>query len=511
MIVEDRASTAVGSEPLTVPDVARVAAGERVELRPDAVARIAAARDVVDRLVSGDALIYGLNTGLGHMRNERVPIEILQAYQFGIVLGHAGGIGPNLPTPIVRAAMFVRLAGLATGGAGASLPAARQLEAMLNARVHPIVPEVGSIGASDLMHLAAIASVMIGRGRAELEGEVLAGGEALRRAGLEPIPLQPKDGLALVSANGVSIGHAALVAVDAASTAGIADVVLAVSLEAVGGNTSIVDPVVLRAKPVPGQIEAGGRIMALLAGSDRCLAGGAASVQDPLSFRVGPQVHGGLREFVELLRHHTELEINASDDNPFVDVSGGRIVSNGNFHPFMLALSADALRPALAHVGQLSDRRMNHLFAQLVADPNVLSGPAALEGTELAGLLMRYSAAAQTAQLRGLAGPATLDVAPLDLGVEDHATNATLAVAESARAVRLLDEILAIELLMARAAIARATGPTGLGAGTAAAVEALDAVTGALAQGISTSELHEAVRAALPRIAAAAEAAAGLA
>ena len=203
MIVEGRPATAVGAAPITVEDVARVAAGERVELDPEAIARIGAAREVVDRLVSGEALIYGLNTGLGHMRNERVPIEILQAYQQGIVLGHAGGIGPSLPTPIVRAAMFVRLVGLATGGAGASLPAARQLEAMLNARVHPVVPEVGSIGASDLMHLAAIASVMIGHGHAELAGEVLAGGEALRRAGLEPIPLEPKDGLALVSANGV--------------------------------------------------------------------------------------------------------------------------------------------------------------------------------------------------------------------------------------------------------------------------------------------------------------------
>src|SRR5205823_12046280 len=160
----------------------------------------------------------------------------------------------------VRAAMFVRLAGIARGGAGSSLPVAAQLVAMLNAGVHPIVPEVGSIGASDLMHMAAIGSVVIGHGRAEFEGEILTGDEALRRAGLAPVVLQPKDGLALVSADGVSVGHGALLAADAAHIADLVDVVLAVSLEATGGNPSVVDPVVLRAKPVPGQITSGDRI-----------------------------------------------------------------------------------------------------------------------------------------------------------------------------------------------------------------------------------------------------------
>ena len=497
----------IGQVPLTVDDVAHVAAGARVELDPSAIERIRRSRAVVDRLVSGDALVYGLNTGLGHMRNERMPLDVLRQYQRFIVSSHAGGIGPGLPTEVVRAAMVTRLAGLATGGAGASLPAATGLARMLNGRVHPVVPEVGSVGASDLMHLAAVASVLIGQGWAEFEGAVLPGAEALRRAGLDPVELEPKDGLALISANGVSVGQAALVTVAARRTAAVADVALAVSMDAFSANPSVVDPVVLAAKPVAGQIEAGRRIRALLAGTGRATGGPGGSVQDPLSFRVGPQVHGALRTFVDLLARHTELELNASDDNPFVDIAGDRMVSNGNFHPMALALFADALRPALAHVAQLSDRRMNHLFAGLVADPSRLLDPALMAGTSLAGLLLRYSAAARTAELRGMAGPATLDVAPLDLGVEDHATNATLAVSQTARALAVLDDILAIELLTARAALRVDGGRGPLGRGTAAALEALEAAVARVPAGAAAEDVHAAAGVALPAILAAADSA----
>ncbi|MBM4409705.1 MAG: aromatic amino acid lyase [Chloroflexi bacterium] len=403
----------IGQIHLTVDDVASVAAGAKVELDATAIDRIRCSRAVVDRLVSGEALVYGLNTGLGHMRNERLPLDALRQYQRFIVSAHTGGIGPGLPTEVVRAAMVVRLAGLATGGAGASLPVATGLARLLNGRVHPVVPEVGSVGASDLMHMAAVASVLIGEGWAEFEGSVLPGADALRRARIDPVELEPKDGLALISANGVSVGQAALVVVAARRAAALADVALAVSMEAFSANPSIVDPVVLAAKPIAGQVEAGRRIRALLAGTGRATGGPGGSVQDPLSFRVGPQVHGAFRTFVDLLAVHTELELNASDDNPFVDTAGDRMVSNGNFHPMALALCADAIRPALAHVAQLSDRRMNHLFARLVADPSRLMDPVLMAGTSLAGLLMRYSAAARTAELRGMAGPATLDVAPL--------------------------------------------------------------------------------------------------
>ena len=170
-----------------------------VELTPEVEATILASRAVVDRAVSGERLIYGLNTGLGHMRDHRVPLDVLQRYQRQMIEAHASGIGPPLDTEDVRAAMLARVSGAARGGSGLTLETVRLLVAMLNAGVHPVVPSTGSVGAGDLMHMAAIAVVLIGTGEAELNGELLPAAEALARAGLTPIVAQPKEGLALVS------------------------------------------------------------------------------------------------------------------------------------------------------------------------------------------------------------------------------------------------------------------------------------------------------------------------
>ena len=434
----------IAAADLPLDDLLRIAHGARVELAADAVDRIRASRAVVDALVDGPTLIYGLNTGLGHLRDVQVPRETLRRYQELIVIGHEGAIGDPLPTEVVRAAIAVRLNGIARGGSGASLPVAEGLAALLNRGVHPIVATTGSVGASDLMHMAAIAQVLIGRGRAEVGGEVLPGAAALARVGLEPIVLEPKDGLTLISANGVSIGHAALVAEHARRVARVADLALAASLEVVSGNPSMLDAAVLAAKPVPGQAAAGADIRAFLAGSGLFTPGVPASVQDPLSFRVGPQVHGAFREFIDVLERQVTIELNAMDDNPLVDVASGRMLSNGNFHPMALAIALDAIRPAIAHVGQLSDRRMNHLWAQL---SDLFFSDAGEEIVELGGGLLRYTGAVRNAELRLVAGPATLDIGPLDLGVEDHATNAPLTAQRSAAALETLEDILAIELL----------------------------------------------------------------
>ena len=215
----------------------------------------------------------------------------------------------------------------------------------------------------------------------------------------------------------------------------------------------MLDAAVLAAKPVPGQAAAGADIRAFLAGSGLFTPGVPASVQDPLSFRVGPQVHGAFREFIDVLEGQVTIELNAMDDNPLVDVASGRMLSNGNFHPMALAIALDALRPAIAHVGQLSDRRMNHLWAQVAElffgdagcgpDRRAGRGPAALHG------------AVRNTELRLIAGPATLDIGPLDLGVEDHATNAPLTAQRSAEALETLEDILAIELLTSSTVVAR--------------------------------------------------------
>ncbi|MGY1689801.1 aromatic amino acid lyase [Geodermatophilus sp. SYSU D01105] len=463
----------IGTAPLSVDDLLAVVGGARVELDAGARDAVAAARGVVDDALAADAAVYGLTTQVGHLRDTRLTEEEIRGEQRFLVLSHAGGIGPPLPVPVVRAALAVRLAGIARGGSGASVAAAETLVAMLNAGVHPVVAETGSVGAADIGQMAGMAQVAIGVGRARYRGEDLPGGEALRRAGIRPLELSGKDGLALISANGVSVGQAALVVARAARAAAAADVAAALSMEAIRANPSVVHPAVGRAKGIPGQVAAADHLRELLAGSALLGPAGAASVQDPLSFRVVPQVHGALREHVTATRAAVATELAAAADNPLVSVEDRALVSNGNFHPMVLAIACDALRIAVAHVGQLSDRRMTHLwevfFRQLAGPP-----PSAAHG-----LALRPPAAAVVAELRQLAAPATLDVPPLDNGVEDHATGAPLSARTADTALGLLEDVLAVELLLAADVLATAPEGTALGAGAAAALDLVREVTAA--------------------------------
>lgn len=457
----------ITEEPLALEDLLAVVDGAKVELADSTQAVIAASRAVVDRALSSNEAVYGLTTQVGHGKDTLLTEEEIRGEQMFLVKSHSGGVGGPLPTPLVRAALAVRLNGIARGGSGASPAVADVLAAMLNAGVHPIVPEISSVGAADIGPMAGMAQVTVGLGRAEYQGELLPGGEAMRRAGITPVVLSGKDGLALISANGVSIGQAALVVARAEQVVDAADVAAALSMEATGANPSILHPAVARAKLVPGQATAADHIRSLLDGSPLLQPGGPRSVQDALSFRVVPQVHGALREYVAYARAAVTSELNASDDNPLVSVPDQMMISNGNFHPMVLALACDALRIALAQVGQLSERRMAHLWDGCMQQMTGL--PVALYGLQL-----RYPAAAVFPELKQLAAPATLDTPPLDLGVEDHHTAAPLSVRKTDAAVGLLEDLLAIELMLARDMIETAPTKPVLGSGTDAALRMVE-------------------------------------
>jgi histidine ammonia-lyase len=457
--------------PLAIDDLLAVVDGAPVELSGEARARITAGRELVDEALTSGAAVYGLTTQVGHGKDTRLTEDEIRREQLFLVMSHSGGVGPPLPTALVRAALAVRLNGIARGGSGAGLPVADVLAAMLNAGVHPVVPATASVGAADIGQMAGMAQVAIGTGWAEHRGEVLPGDEALRRAGIEPLFLSGKDGLALISANGVSVGHAALVVRAATQVAEGADVAAALSMEATRANPSIVQPAVAAAKPIPGQAAAARHLRSLLAGSRLLEPEGPLSVQDALSFRVVPQVHGALREYVQAARTAVEVELNAAADNPLVWLPDRALISNGNFHPVVLAIAFDALRVALAQVGQLSERRMAHLWEAFFR--NLTDGPRA---GAVYGLQLRYPAAAVFAELKQLAAPATLDTPPLDLGVEDHATGAPLSVRKADEAVNLLGDLLAIEMLLAHDVLTAAPGHSALGSGTRAAATMIEEV-----------------------------------
>ena len=345
------------------------------------------------------------------------------------------------------------------------------------------------------MHMAAIALVAMGEGEADVDGERMPGGAALARAGIAPIHLGPKDGLTVISANGVSIGAGALAVDRAARLAAAADLVVALSMEAARANPSIVEASVAAAKPVPGQAIAAERIRWLLEGSGLSVTGGTASVQDPLSFRVAPQVHGAVREVIRFAAEAVEGELAAMDDNPLVSIDEDRMISNGNFHPMLLALAIDAIRPALAHLGQLSDRRTGQLWDRLVSDPDVFTPGAFEELLRYGSPLLRYAGAARVAELRTMVGPATLDVPPVDLGVEDHATNAPLAVRLTDDAIAVTEDVLATELLTATGAVGwKAETRELMAPRTRAALELVVATTAELGPTMSNTAIHEAAK-----------------
>jgi histidine ammonia-lyase len=490
----------VGAGGIEPADVVRVARdGAKVALAPDAERVIVAGRAVVDRLVEGDRLIYGLNTGLGHMRDQRVPFDVLLRYQRQMIEAHASGIGPPLDTADVRAAMLARISGAARGGSGLTLGTIQLLVAMLNGGVHPIVPSAGSVGAGDLMHMAAIGCVLIGRGECELGGELLSGGAGLARAGLTPIVAQPKEGLALVAANSMAVGTGALVAEDAVRLARLADLACAISLEAVRGNPGPFDEAAAGAKDIPGQIASAAEIRRLLDGSYLHDPATELSVQDPLSFRVAAQVNGAYREQVTAAEHSVRVELRAIGDNPMVLIERDTMISNGNFQPMQLTLAFDALRTGAAHVAMISERRMNKLTTLRFADPGLML--ARLDDTELAErsprrALVQYAAASLLAELKHLAAPVSIHLPPLDLDVEDHGTVAPSVVFTTRRALALLDTILTCEAQIAIDLMV-AQGVPALGHGTRAAYDRVRAAWADLPAGAPPATVVEATRAAL--------------
>jgi len=490
-------SVRLGPAGLACEDVRRVAVERaRLELAPEVDELMRRGREVIERAVDGDELVYGLNTLLGHGRDERLPREALVGYQLDTIRGHAGGIGEPLPDEDVRAIVLVRVSSAARGSSGLHPEAVHALVDLLNAGVDPVLPAVGSVGAADLMHMGAVGLVLVGEGWAHHRGEVLPGGEALRRAGLEPYVPRPKDGHSLLVANGAAAGPGALAVLEGERLARLADGAVALMIEGIHGNPSPFDEEVVRAKPLPGQIAAAAHIRELLAGS--YVHDEAVSVQDPLSVRTAPQVHGGLRDQLRFAREAVEVELNATDDNPFVSFERGELLSNGNFHPMTLALAFDALRVGIAHVAMCSERRL-HRVAGAFWDVERLHRRDARRGD---GPLQRggtsYAAAAVVSELKALAAPVTVHCPPLDSDQEDHATLAPSAVAATRRALAGLEAVLACELLAAYESLwLRDEGLPRLGTGTKELYERVGAAAAAVPPAASSAALVDAVRAAL--------------
>src|SRR5436190_4517178 len=427
--------------------------GERVALTEGARERVRAARAVVEARARGDAPAYGINTGFGSFADVRIPTDALATLQLNLLRSHAAGVGELLPARTVRAIIALRANVLAKGFSGISLDALDALMALVNAGVHPAVPSRGSVGASgDLAPLAHLALVLIGEGAALDHGGVIPGTEALRRAGLAPIRLGPKEGLALINGTQPSTAVLALALAAAEQLARAADVAAALSIDALRGSIHPFESRVHDARPFPGQQTAAANIEGLMRGSrinqshEFC-----GKVQDAYSMRCAAQVHGAVREALAFARRIVEIEANSATDNPMVFAESGDIVSCGNFHGAPVALAADLLAAAIGPLATISERRTDRLV-----DPSLSGLPAFLTragGLHSGFMLAQVTAAAGASELKTLAHPAGVDTIPTSANKEDHVSMSMTAALKAERAVACAREVIAIELLCASQAI----------------------------------------------------------
>ncbi len=412
--------------------------------------RVQAAAKLVDELVKRDDPVYGINTGFGDLATVKIPAADLKTLQRDLVRSHAVGVGDPLPIDVVRAAMLLRANTLAAGRSGVRKETLDLLVDMLGRGVHPVIPMHGSVGASgDLAPLAHMALVLIGEGEAFHDGKRKPAAEALKHAGLRPIQLGPKEGLALINGTQVMTAIGCLALHDAEILATAADVIAAMSAEALRATDQAWDAAIHEARPHPGQKSVAANLRNLVQGSAirESHRLGDPRVQDPYSIRCVPQVHGATRDALAYVRAVLEREVNSVTDNPLVFPEDGRVLSGGNFHGQPVAIALDLATIAVAQLGEISEARIDRLTNGHTSGlPPFLTRHA---GAGSGFMVAQYTAAALVAEDRLRALPAAVQSVPTSAGMEDHVSMGVHAAHKLAAVVRNVRDILAIEALCA--------------------------------------------------------------
>ncbi len=442
-------------EPLTLDDVVAVARGAEVELPTSARQRIAAARDVVERAVASNATVYGVTTGFGSLANVRIEPEQADTLQEGIVRSHATAVGRPLSREEARAMLLLRAHVLALGHSGVREVIVERMVEMLNRDLVPVVPEQGSLGASgDLSPLANLALPLLGGGELLIDGEPVPAADALANAGLEPIALGAKEGLALVNGTQGMLAVGILAAARADRLVRTADVTAAMSVEAALGSDQVFDERLTSLRPHPGVVASASNLRQLLAGSPIVASHRESEhlVQDAYSLRCSPQVNGATREVLRFVRGVLEVESNAVSDNPIVLPDDDEVLSGGNFHGQPVAVALDALAAALVPLASIAERRLyrlldparnNGLPAFLVAESGLNSG----------FMLVQYTAASLVSECKTLAHPASVDSIGSSAGQEDHVSMGMTAARHARDVVGNAEVVIALEALVAAQAL----------------------------------------------------------
>jgi len=452
MIPDPPAPVVIGVGPLSIADVVAVARHKAsVSLSADAVAAIEVSRSVIESLADDVRPHYGVSTGFGALATKHIAPEQRLQLQRSLVRSHAASSGAEVDAEVVRATMLLRLSTMATGRTGVRPVVAETYAALLNAGITPIVGEYGSLGCSgDLAPLAHCALAVMGEGDVRVEGARLPASTALTAAGIDPVVLHEKEGLALINGTDGMLGMLSLAITDLEALLTSADLSAAMSVEGLAGTDRVFAEDLNALRPHPGQARSAANMRAVLADSDTIAAhatSGFTRVQDAYSLRCAPQVHGAARDTVDHTRRVAERELMSAIDNPVVTLDG-RLESNGNFHGAPVGYALDFLAIVAADVASMSERRTDRfldsnrnggLNAFLAADPGVDSGH----------MIAQYTQAGIVSELKRLASAASVDSIPTSAMQEDHVSMGWSAGLKLRRSIDGLGRVLAIELLTA--------------------------------------------------------------
>ncbi len=462
----------ITGETLTLEEIVLVCRNYcQVELSQIAIEKINKSRKVVDDFVENGDVIYGITTGFGKFSDVTISKDESRLLQKNLIITHAVGAGNPFSTEIVRGIILLRINNLAKGYSGARLETVMTMIEMLNKKVHPVIPEKGSLGASgDLAPLSHMVLPMIGLGNAEYMGEILTGEEAMKRAGIDVLELTSKEGLALINGTQVMTAVGALTVYDALNIIKISDIAAALSFEAHNGVVDALDERIHQVRPHRGQTDTAKILLKLLNNSKMTTRQGEIRVQDAYSLRCTPQVHGASKDAINYVKEKVEIEINSVTDNPIIFPETKEGISGGNFHGQPMALSFDFLGIALAELANISERRLERLV-----NPALSGLPAFLVkhgGLNSGFMIVQYSAAALVSENKVLCHPASVDSIPSSANQEDHVSMGTIAARKAKEIMGNTRRVLAMEIMCACQGI-DLRGNKGLGDGTEPAYKAV--------------------------------------
>jgi len=433
---------------LTINDLLEITRfGKKVKISKDGRDRINKSREIIEEKLANNEVIYGVSTGFGKLADAIISPAEREILQKNLIKSHSIGFGPYIPDEVVLGAMVIEVNSFCRGGSGIRLKVVEMLETLINSRVIPLVPSIGSLGASgDLSPLAYIARILIGEGEAKCEDKICKGSKILEKFGLSPLELSAKEGLSLINGTHVLTSYAAHTVFDGLNVLKNSVISVGLTLEAFDGNVQAFSSFIMNLRPHIGQKEFAKSLLTILEGSD-LISKQPKRIQDPYSIRCSPQVHGAVLDAIIHCKKLVEIEINSTTDNPLIDLENSIVASGGNFHGEPIGLSMDYLGIAMTEIGNISERRVNLLLDSSISDlPPFLSEQ---PGLNSGLMILQYADTAISAENKVLASPASIDNTSVSANQEDHVSMGLTASKKAFKIVDNVSKMIAIEIYTA--------------------------------------------------------------